>query len=464
MFPTGEGEKRQGGKKCGYIPPVTTRPFCMSMSDGTSDGTSAGGEPHRHGQQQRQRQQRQRRAGAPEWKEQIVILESYATILSPRALLLFEVLDFGPTVPLKDAREGGGFLRVAWGFLKPRGARGSINVGVRRRPKGEEGIGVGVGGSNGVGVGGSNGGNGSNSNGSNSNGSSGTEFEGQNLAPSQKVCRLQLYKYAFDGPLVRSQAFYRGLPAFVPPPATPEVPPVFLQYLRQAGSRVAYAGTLTVVVGPVAKPKSQVVLRRARGAWERERHRLKFTEMEGAAGNAGEEGNSAEKTGMSQFMATAGNALTGDNAEKMEITRRGVMLRTRKPTEQCLLPTKLLSRLSAGKDGALTVKFNLAGNLIAIGCSEGAEGSQKFPVRIFGVSESGGMKHEFSGHHDLIYDLQWSECGRFLVSSSKDGTAKVWAMGNLWRPGEKEGVRGGGGRTWRRRRSLARRITKAKAL
>ena len=231
VFPVSQAGKRQSGKKLPYIPPVCTLPFKMNGSRGVN----------------------------PSWREQLILMENYTTILSPKALILFEILDFGPTVPLKDARGGGGFYRIAWAFLKPIGAHNHLNVGVRKLPSKQRALEK-------MEVGG--------------------EYE--DLDKSQKVCRLQLYKYQKDTSLIKSQAMYRGLAAFAPPPLTPEVPTVFLQFLRQ--KKIPYASTITVVVGPVVKPKQQVVLRRPAAAWEKERHRLKFTEMESKAAEMDMEG------------------------------------------------------------------------------------------------------------------------------------------------------------------------------
>jgi hypothetical protein len=100
--------------------------------------------------------------------------------------------------------------------------------------------------------------------------------------------------------------------------------------------------------------------------------------------------------------ATAQGAADGGVAmdkDKAEVVRRGVMLRSRKPTETCLLPNKLLHRLQAGSDGALACKFNNSGSLIAVAC---CNKDFEFPVRIYD-SESGSLRHEFLGHHSIVY-------------------------------------------------------------
>ncbi len=360
VLPTAQSKKRQPNKKCSFIPPTCTRPFRLAGIRGAN----------------------------PQWDEQISILESYPTILSEKALLLFEVLDFGPTVPLSDARVGEGYYRIAWGFLKPRGANGQIRVGVRELPK-------------------------------NAKPDTNKEYSdySHELAPSQKICRLQLYKYQKDSQLIKSQAHYRGLPAFVPPPATAEVPRVFLQYLRQ--KRIPYPSSITMIIGPVSKPRPQIVLHRPVNPWEQEKHRMKFQQL------------ATEAATDSGGLAMGGVVM---DADKAEVVRRGVMLRSRKPTETCLLPNRLLHRLHSGSKGALTIKFNNSGTLLAVGC---CDGNHSFPVRIYD-SESGSLRHEFLGHHSIVYDLQWSMNDNYLVSASADGTSLVFCLGGLGRKRKSE--------------------------
>jgi WD40 repeat protein len=236
------------------------------------------------------------------------------------------------------------------------------------------------------------------------------------LAPSQKICRLQLYKYKEDSALVKSQAFYRGLPSFVQAPATPEVPMVYLQYLRQR--RTPYPSSITMIIGPVTRPRTEIVLKRPIAPWEHEKHRMKFQQLATEA-------------------VTDGGVGTGANmdAAKAEVVRRGAMLRSRKPLEQCIMPDKLLHRLHAGTDGALTIKFNNSGSLLAVAC---CNADFSFPIRIYD-SESGSMRHQFDGHRSIIYDLQFSPNDKYLVSACADGTTKVWCLGGLAKEFTEEG-------------------------
>lgn len=51
--------------------------------------------------------------------------------------------------------------------------------------------------------------------------------------------------------------------------------------------------------------------------------------------------------------------------------------------------------------------------------------NSKTVIKVFDV-EYGEIKIIMRGHYDLIHDLQWSSNDNFLVSSSADGSAKIW--------------------------------------
>lgn len=92
-----------------------------------------------------------------------------------------------------------------------------------------------------------------------------------------------------------------------------------------------------------------------------------------------------------------------------------------------MIPNKILHRLHAGDDGALTIKFNNSGSLLAVACSNN---NFTFPIRIYD-SESGSLRHQFDGHRSVVYDLQFSPNDKYLVSACADGTCKVWCLGGL---------------------------------
>ncbi|CAM9494399.1 unnamed protein product, partial [Hapterophycus canaliculatus] len=70
-------------------------------------------------------------SSTPMWEEALVFAENYRRLLAPNALVLFELVDFAAALSRKDARKGGGLSKIAWAFLRPIGAGGECNVGVR---------------------------------------------------------------------------------------------------------------------------------------------------------------------------------------------------------------------------------------------------------------------------------------------------------------------------------------------
>ena len=98
----------------------------------------------------------------------------------------------------------------------------------------------------------------------------------------------------------------------------------------------------------------------------------------------------------------------------------------RQHNEPCLLPDRLLDRVTAGRHGAMTVRFSNRGDLLAIACCEDIT----FPIRLYHLESPEGavLLCELDGHHSVVYELCWSADDRFLVSASADGTAKVWCV------------------------------------
>ena len=152
--------------------------------------------------------------------------ESYTeTILKPKTLFLFEILDFVPGAPKAKLKDGKGWYRVAWGFLHAVSSQSST----------------------------------------------------ANISKSDKAApkrlRLQLFKYvdqtlanhALQKKWWSNHLRLGGL-----------VPDVYFSYLSQ--TRIMYPSTLYVSVVGVRAPKKDRVYRRAMLPMEIERHRLGFAE------------------------------------------------------------------------------------------------------------------------------------------------------------------------------------------
>ena len=70
----------------------------------------------------------------PNWQQDLVFDINYGDIFHEDALILFEVLDYRPSLNVKKSARNQGLRppkQIAWGYLRPVSVSGSINVGVR---------------------------------------------------------------------------------------------------------------------------------------------------------------------------------------------------------------------------------------------------------------------------------------------------------------------------------------------
>jgi jouberin len=82
------------------------------------------------------------------------------------------------------------------------------------------------------------------------------------------------------------------------------------------------------------------------------------------------------------------------------------------------------SGLQAGSQGAMCVRFSNSGRQLAVACC----GEKVFPVRIY-EPDTGLIEMELRPpHFSVVYDLQWSDDDRHLVTASADGTSQVWRI------------------------------------
>lgn len=340
---------------------------------------------------------------APQWDEDLIFDQKYAEFLRPEVLLLFEVLDFGATLPEARLREGDGLYRVAWGFLRPVASDGSANVDV---PK------------------------------------AGVENAVDGESPISKRLPIKMYRYQ---PISwADRRAHAAPPAAVPegtancctsvctcsapraqvPKSVVPSPEVFMQYRKR--TRVSAPFALNVSVSAVPRPEKAVVTRRPVHAREVEARALTVADLErgtvaraeeggeNGAGGAAAEGDAADKSG-----AEGGD----DQLRPAGRYARRALRRQRAPNEACRPPNVLVRRLFAGTEGAMVVSFSPDGRYLAAGCVDDVV----FPVRLFSVA-SGTQRASLEGHGSIIYDLAWSPDSRTLLSSSADGTVRAWRV------------------------------------
>ncbi|XP_036024796.1 jouberin isoform X4 [Onychomys torridus] len=93
----------------------------------------------------------------------------------------------------------------------------------------------------------------------------------------------------------------------------------------------------------------------------------------------------------------------------------------RLPGQACRIPNKHLFSLNAGERGCFCLDFSHNGRILATACAS----RDGYPIILYEIP-SGRFMRELCGHLNIIYDLDWSKDDRFLVTSSSDGTARVW--------------------------------------
>jgi jouberin len=76
--------------------------------------------------------------------------------------------------------------------------------------------------------------------------------------------------------------------------------------------------------------------------------------------------------------------------------------------------------------GAFKIKFSSRGKYLAVACTME---TSKTVIKLFDV-EKGELKIVLRGHHDLIHDMQWSPDDNYLVTSSADGSVKIYNLTN----------------------------------
>ncbi|KAG2387174.1 hypothetical protein C9374_001506 [Naegleria lovaniensis] len=94
----------------------------------------------------------------------------------------------------------------------------------------------------------------------------------------------------------------------------------------------------------------------------------------------------------------------------------------REANEPCEIPSKLLFQFDAGEKGCICLDFSKSGQYLACGCHTNESYGQ---LKIYDVFE-GTLVESINAHIDLIYSIDWNCDDSEIVTSSSDGTCKVW--------------------------------------
>ncbi|XP_063487304.1 jouberin isoform X4 [Symphalangus syndactylus] len=93
----------------------------------------------------------------------------------------------------------------------------------------------------------------------------------------------------------------------------------------------------------------------------------------------------------------------------------------RLPGQACRIPNKHLFSLNAGERGCFCLDFSHNGRILAAACASW----DGYPIILYEIP-SGRFMRELCGHLNIIYDLSWSKDDRYILTSSSDGTARIW--------------------------------------
>jgi jouberin len=111
-----------------------------------------------------------------------------------------------------------------------------------------------------------------------------------------------------------------------------------------------------------------------------------------------------------------------EEEKKQERLRKKKEKREIRPANRnCQIPTDLASQFPAGEHGALALQFNKNGDALAVAVHDGTD----YVIQMYSVTAFDKYA-TLRGHHDLIYELQFSDDDSLLLSVSADQTAKVW--------------------------------------
>lgn len=96
-------------------------------------------------------------------------------------------------------------------------------------------------------------------------------------------------------------------------------------------------------------------------------------------------------------------------------------------TPKCTVPRILYNQLPVGESGALCLKFNHSGTILAAA----VQVDNRYEIQIYGQKDKRPsspivLLNNFPAHVDIIHELAFSSDDSYLLSVSADGMAKVW--------------------------------------
>ncbi|CAF2659041.1 unnamed protein product [Rotaria sp. Silwood2] len=100
------------------------------------------------------------------------------------------------------------------------------------------------------------------------------------------------------------------------------------------------------------------------------------------------------------------------------------------PNSKCKIPTEPLLSLNTSERGCSSIRFSHNGYFLA--CAEVNKLQQNNLISIFEIPHDQRVI-VFTGHLQMIYDLDWSRSDRYLASASADSSVKIWNFEEIQR-------------------------------
>ncbi|GAX80226.1 hypothetical protein CEUSTIGMA_g7664.t1 [Chlamydomonas eustigma] len=98
--------------------------------------------------------------------------------------------------------------------------------------------------------------------------------------------------------------------------------------------------------------------------------------------------------------------------------------------EQCEAPNSVVQKFSTSACGASALCFSHSGTYLAAACGDP---NNVFRIIFWNILTGSAMTKLHHAHNDFVYDLQWSDKDDAMLSSSSDGTAKIWELNHYSR-------------------------------
>lgn len=243
-----------------------------------------------------------------------------------------------------------------------------------------------------------------------------SETGGEGGLQPESCMRLQLFEYQVLTWMDQYQAkvqwqWHSGSNA---------IPAVFLQYQKRR--RAVVPSTLYVDIRPIIPPVA--VVGDSPNSTAGASLVQEDDEPEGDTASRPPEVDNNDELQSSSPASPANNGppATTQDPQQMDILDPLVVCR-RSPSEPCLVPQRVLSRLPTGKKGCSCVSFSPCGLLLAAAINPD---SGEFLVQVYHVN-SNQLVHVGRGHRGMIYSLEWDpRSSQRLISASSDGTTRLW--------------------------------------